>query len=170
MASAGHLTVKGSSSGQNFDEEFPILCETCLGENPYVRMVSKLPFCVMQCPDKWCAWFRVCLSLQTKEPFGKACKVQHLLPCACMFGLRLIVLGCTADSDLRSPLHNLSVEAGPPRALQEDRAVPYLCEIEECVPNLRPGSGIWCLPNDSLVLPVFACPSACSLLLCILCG
>lgn len=49
MASAGHLTVKGSSSGQNFDEEFPILCETCLGENPYVRM--------------------------TKEPFGKACKI-----------------------------------------------------------------------------------------------
>lgn len=33
----------------NPNEEFPILCETCLGENPYVRM--------------------------TKQPFAKACKI-----------------------------------------------------------------------------------------------
>jgi pre-mRNA-splicing factor RBM22/SLT11 len=31
------------------NEEFPILCETCLGENPFIRM--------------------------TKQPFGKACKI-----------------------------------------------------------------------------------------------
>jgi pre-mRNA-splicing factor RBM22/SLT11 len=47
--SAGMQVIKGASAGKNADEEFPILCETCLGENPYVRM--------------------------TKEPFGKACKI-----------------------------------------------------------------------------------------------
>jgi len=36
----------GTGSG---NEEFPILCETCLGENPFIRM--------------------------TKQPYGKACKI-----------------------------------------------------------------------------------------------
>lgn len=37
-------------AGQNsVNEEFPILCETCLGENPFIRM--------------------------TKQPYGKACKI-----------------------------------------------------------------------------------------------
>lgn len=31
-----HLTMFGVF------QEFPILCQTCLGDNPYIRMVSKL--------------------------------------------------------------------------------------------------------------------------------
>mmetsp|Transcript_45368 Transcript_45368/g.89197 ORF Transcript_45368/g.89197 Transcript_45368/m.89197 type:complete len:363 (+) Transcript_45368:62-1150(+) len=43
-------TMSAFSKGQNNpNEEFPILCETCLGENPYVRM--------------------------TREPHAKACKI-----------------------------------------------------------------------------------------------
>jgi len=25
-----------------FEQDFPILCQTCLGENPYIRMVSRV--------------------------------------------------------------------------------------------------------------------------------
>jgi pre-mRNA-splicing factor RBM22/SLT11 len=47
MAAAAAAT-EGTSGGLD-PNEFPILCETCLGENPFVRM--------------------------TREPYGKACKV-----------------------------------------------------------------------------------------------
>lgn len=39
--------AKGEAAPE--EDEFPILCETCLGPNPFIRM--------------------------QKEPFGKACKV-----------------------------------------------------------------------------------------------
>lgn len=29
--------------GSSFPQDFPILCQTCLGENPYIRMVSEHP-------------------------------------------------------------------------------------------------------------------------------
>jgi hypothetical protein len=45
-----HINMSNFSAGQGTaNEEFPILCETCLGENPFIRM--------------------------TKQPFGKACKI-----------------------------------------------------------------------------------------------
>lgn len=45
-----HLGPSGFGIGAGTpNEEFPILCETCLGDNPFIRM--------------------------TKQPFGKACKI-----------------------------------------------------------------------------------------------
>lgn len=42
--------LKGANHKKAWEEsDFPIVCETCLGDNPYVRM--------------------------TKEPYGKACKI-----------------------------------------------------------------------------------------------
>jgi pre-mRNA-splicing factor RBM22/SLT11 len=44
------MRIKGDPTKQGWeDSEFPILCETCLGDNPYVRM--------------------------TREQFGGSCKV-----------------------------------------------------------------------------------------------
>lgn len=49
MAHLGQSSFGQNSQGAGANEEFPILCETCLGENPFIRM--------------------------TKQPFGKACKI-----------------------------------------------------------------------------------------------
>jgi hypothetical protein len=44
------MQIKSDQNNTGWEEaEFPIACETCLGDNPYVRM--------------------------TKEPHGKACKI-----------------------------------------------------------------------------------------------
>ena len=43
-------SIKRDDNKQKWeDTEFPLVCETCLGDNPYIRM--------------------------TKEPFGKQCQV-----------------------------------------------------------------------------------------------
>jgi len=49
-------SIKKDASKQKWEEtEFPLVCETCLGDNPYVRM--------------------------TKETHGKKCKICEVCGC-----------------------------------------------------------------------------------------
>lgn len=54
-------------------QEFPIVCETCLGDNPYVRMVMK------EKKESKTNFNTNSSILQTKQPFGKECKVNQQL-------------------------------------------------------------------------------------------
>jgi pre-mRNA-splicing factor RBM22/SLT11 len=51
------------------DADFPILCQTCLGDNPYVRMVSSKSILGI------CNFHTMVPTLQIKEKYGKECKV-----------------------------------------------------------------------------------------------
>lgn len=70
-----YSSYKQEAPDESEVKEFPILCETCLGPNPLVRMV-RTPVRV-SC--------RLCVShfpfLQTKEKWGKACKVRSRSRC-----------------------------------------------------------------------------------------
>lgn len=92
--------------------ETPILCESCLGPNPFITM--------------------------TKQSYGKECKVRAHICRLVNATTELTLYSPSHGADLRSSVHRLSMEARTRLTLQEDGDLHYLRYHQERLSDVRP--------------------------------
>lgn len=116
-----------------------MLCETCLGDNPYVRMVTlafplSLPF-LAAAADADPFFFFSLLPFKTKQNYGKECKVPSSLTLLSSSvlqdtrtgnwgnwenGLRKLKYENVKMVDVQPSVHDLPLAAGSWDAVQKD--------------------------------------------------
>lgn len=116
-------TIIKMSSGLGAEElETPILCEACLGPNPYIRM--------------------------TKDSQGKICKVSPALPrppsAPCHHSLTSPLRSAPIiATGMHTTIHSVSLESWCWLPLQEDRDLHHLCQGQKCLSNVHSGLAVW---------------------------
>ena len=116
MSTKGLRPKSEASKAGAESSDFPVVCETCLGENPYVRMVRVSERAISRAGRVACTLLNSCSADQGAIRKG----VQGVL----------------------EAIHSVPLASGTQGAIQEDRGVPDVRQGQERVSDLLAGPSV----------------------------